>query len=146
MKKVSKLCRVWLALVLLVPVVSCTEDVEIADLEGQWRFVHYYNLETKATTSAPADLSKSITLKFSPEGASGSITGHTLTNPVSGHFVLSTQSKISITTQDNEFLSEDNLSRLVRRGLQQADSYKVSQVSMNLYFHDSKEVLIFVRL
>jgi hypothetical protein len=128
-----------------VLVAACSEDPEVTDIEGQWRFVHYYNFETKTVSSAPADLAKSITLNFTPEGTTGTIFGHTLNSPVSGHFVIAPQGRISITTLEST-PADDDISRLVQRGLSQADSYRVSSVSLNLYFHNSKEVLIFVRL
>ena len=132
-------------LFLIILASSCEEDSAVNSLSGQWRLVHYYNLETSLTTSAPADLAKSITLNFSDDGLKGTFVGHTLSNPVSGHYEITKPGKILISTEQ-KVMDENDLDKIVLQGLSYANAYKVSNYSLNLYFNQSKEVLIFVRL
>jgi hypothetical protein len=117
----------------------------VSSLSGQWRLVHYYNIQTAETTSAPVDVAKSITLNFSDDGLKGTFVGHTLSNPISGRYELTKPGKILMSTEEKP-TEDSDLGKIVLRGISYANAYKVSYYSLNLYFHEGKEVLIFVRL
>lgn len=138
--------RKFAFLFLVVLLASCGEDPSINSLSGQWRLVHYYNLQTAKTTSAPLDLAKSITLNFSDDGLKGSFIGHTLESPISGKYELTKPGRIWMTPVVEIPSEQNDLAKIMVQGLGQVSTYKVSNYSLNLYFHEGKEVLIFVRL
>lgn len=134
--------RIPVLLVLVVVFLASCDEKEIRTLNGKWKLVHHYNVETGSVEWVPVT-EKSFVFTFSDDGKLGTISGDSLSNDIIGMYELGPHHKISVTPL--------TVGKAAPRGdtvidrITSAHYVKVSPNTLNISCNQGRDVLLFVR-
>ena len=112
-------------------------------LEGRWKLTFYHNLTSGVNEPEPANIARSIILNFSDDGSNGRITGHTVTNTVTGDYQLPGNNKITITGFGGTKVGEPDWGRKFWLAMQSVHRYQRNNRKLTLFFNTNTESMEF---
>lgn len=133
-------------LLLLWTLISCNKDntTSTADtLNGVWKLVTYHNLTTGTSESEPSNVSRSIIIQFSDNRIKGNMTGHTVTNTVSGSYELLQGNKMKTLSFGGTKVGEPAWGGKFWDAIYAASSYKIQRDKLYIHFNADTERMDF---
>ncbi len=136
-------------LILLFSLTACNKDntTTTSDtLNGKWKLVKYYNLTTGTIESEPSNISRSIILELSDNRIQGNISGHTVTNSVSGEYELLKDNKMKTLSFGGTKIGEPNWGDKFWDAIHATSSYERQSDKLYIYFNADMEKMEFKKL
>lgn len=118
---------------------------EIGSLKGTWRLDYFQNTATGTVDADPGVSGKSVVFTFEDDKKSGTLSGHTFVNTVSGSYTLGPNCTFKITSFGGSKVGEPEWSRkawLPSDSTGQG-SYQVTSDKLVLRFDQNPEQLVF---
>lgn len=118
---------------------------EIGSLKGTWRLDYFQNTATGAVDTDPEVSGKSVVFTFEDDKKSGTISGHTFVNTVSGSYTLGPNCTFKITSFGGSKVAEPEWSRKAWLPSDSTGkgSYQVLSDKLVLRFDQNPEQLVF---
>ncbi|HMZ46271.1 MAG TPA: hypothetical protein PLU36_05660 [Chitinophagaceae bacterium] len=136
-------------LILLFSLTACNKDNTTTtsdSLNGKWKLVKYYNLTTGTIESEPSNISRSIILELSDNRIQGNISGHTVTNSVSGEYELLKDNKMKTLSFGGTKIGEPNWGDKFWDAIHATSSYERQSDKLYIYFNADMEKMEFKKL
>ncbi|HNL82237.1 MAG TPA: hypothetical protein PKG56_02495 [Chitinophagaceae bacterium] len=136
-------------LILLFSLTACNKDNTTTtsdSLNGKWKLVKYYNLTTGTIESEPSNISRSIILELSDNRIQGNISGHTVTNSVSGEYELLKDNKKKTLSFGGTKIGEPNWGDKFWDAIHATSSYERQSDKLYIYFNADMEKMEFKKL
>ena len=122
---------------------SCSKDYNLNTLSGNWKLISYEVIQTGTIEYEPQNLMRSIIIEFSDKGTIGTLSGHTVTNTVSGDYVLKEKNIIEVLRFGGTKVGEPEWGSKFWDAIHNASSYDRTSEKMNIYFNRNTEIMTF---
>ena len=125
-------------LLLLLTLAACNKDNTTTtsdSLSGIWKLVRYHNLTIGRIETEPSNISRSIIIHFSDNGVKGTMSGHTVTNTVSGEYELLPGNKMNTLSFGGTKVGEPDWGHEFWDAIHTASSYDRQGDKLYIYFN-----------
>ena len=122
---------------------SCSKDYNLNTLSGNWKLISYEVIQTGTIDNEPQNISRSIIIEFSDNGKIGSLSGHTVTNTVSGEYELKEKNMIEVLSFGGTKVGEPEWGSKFWDAMHNASSYDRTSEKMHIYFNSDTEKMTF---
>jgi hypothetical protein len=114
-------------------------------LTGKWQLIAYHNLSAATRETEPATISRSIIMEFSDNGRLGKMTGHTVTNTVSGAYELLDNHKMNTTSFGGTKVGEPAWGHKFWTAIHTANAYERQDNKLFIFFAAGSEKMEFTK-
>ncbi|QHT67753.1 META domain-containing protein [Rhodocytophaga rosea] len=135
----------YLIIVMVWVFFSCTREENLSTLSGTWKLTAYQQIETGAIDTEPSNLERSIEIQFSDNGSTGTISGHTVTNQISGKYALQAGNQINVESFGGTKVAEPAWGNRFWTAIYQAGIYQVNSTKLVITNKLHTEKMIFQR-
>ena len=122
---------------------SCSKDYNLNTLSGNWKLISYEVIQTGTIDYEPQNISRSIIIEFSDNGKIGSLSGHTVTNTVSGEYELKEKNMIKVLRFGGTKVGEPEWGSKFWDAMHNASSYDRTSEKMHIYVNSDTEKMTF---
>jgi heat shock protein HslJ len=114
-------------------------------LTGKWQLIAYHNLSAATSETEPTTISRSIIMEFSDNGRLGKMTGHTVTNTVSGAYELLDNHKMNTTSFGGTKVGEPAWGHKFWTAIHTANAYERQDNKLFIFFAAGSEKMEFTK-
>jgi len=129
--------------IFLLVALSCKKDNNFNTLSGNWQLVSYEDVQTGTIDYEPQNINRSIIIEFSDNGKKGTLSGHTVTNIVSGEYELKEKNKIEVLSFGGTKVGEPAWGSKFWDAMYNASSYERTSEKMSILFNFDTEKMTF---
>jgi len=122
---------------------SCSKDNNLSSLSGNWKLISYEDIQSGTIDYEPQNINRSIIVEFSDNGKTGTLSGHTVTNTVSGEYKLKEKNKIEVLSFGGTKVGEPEWGSKFWDAMHNASSYGRTSEKMYIYFNNDTEKMTF---
>ena len=122
---------------------SCSKDYNLNTLSGNWKLISYEVIQSGTIDYEPQNISRSIIIEFSDNGIIGTLSGHTVTNTVSGEYELKEKNIIEVLSFGGTKVGEPEWGSKFWDAMHNASSYDRTTEIMHIYFNRDTEKMTF---
>jgi hypothetical protein len=135
----------YIGLLIVGILFSCTKENNPSTLTGTWKLIAYQQVETGSLETEPSGLEQSIEIHLSDNGLTGTISGHTITNQVSGKYALQAGSQMNVEEFGGTKVAEPEWGNRFWRAMYQTGTYQVNSTQLVTTNKQHTEKMIFER-
>ena len=128
---------------------AIADDKNITTIAGTWKVVSYDDLAnntqiTKDTNNTWTKFNNGdVTITFQDTQDTGLIDGITVTNGVSGNYILTNPRKISVVKFGGTFINQPDWADLFWENLPRSEEYSVNKTELRIFYNSNKNSITF---
>jgi heat shock protein HslJ len=134
-----------LLMITVVLALSFCRKENSTTITGKWQLKAYHNLAAATIETEPATISRSIIMEFSDNGRLGKMTGHTVTNTVSGAYELLDNQKMITTSFGGTKVGEPAWGNKFWTAIHTANAYERQGNKLFIFFAAGSEKMEFTK-